>query len=55
MPGAEFTETIARARSGNAEAWGDLYKQYAPAIFRFCRRALPAREDAEDARPIYAA
>jgi RNA polymerase sigma-70 factor (ECF subfamily) len=49
MPGAEFTETIARARSGNAEAWGDLYKQYAPAIFRFCRRALPAREDAEDA------
>ncbi|MCL4523166.1 MAG: sigma-70 family RNA polymerase sigma factor [Acidobacteria bacterium] len=49
MPGAEFTETIARARSGNAEAWGELYKQYAPAIFRFCRRALPAREDAEDA------
>jgi RNA polymerase sigma-70 factor (ECF subfamily) len=49
MPGAEFTETIARARSGNAEAWGDLFKQYAPAIFRFCRRALPAREDAEDA------
>jgi RNA polymerase sigma-70 factor (ECF subfamily) len=49
MPGAEFTETITRARSGNAEAWGDLYKQYAPAIFRFCRRALPAREDAEDA------
>ncbi len=49
MPGAELTETIARARSGNTEAWGELYKQYAPAIFRFCRRALPAREDAEDA------
>jgi RNA polymerase sigma-70 factor (ECF subfamily) len=49
MPGAELTETIARARSGNSEAWGELYKQYAPAIFRFCRRALPAREDAEDA------
>ncbi len=49
MPGAELTDTIARARTGNAEAWGELYKQYAPAIFRFCRRALPAREDAEDA------
>jgi RNA polymerase sigma-70 factor (ECF subfamily) len=26
-----------------------LYHDYAPAIFRFCRRALPTREDAEDA------
>jgi RNA polymerase sigma-70 factor (ECF subfamily) len=26
-----------------------LYREYAPAIFRFCRRALPTREDAEDA------
>jgi len=49
MPGAEFTETLARARTGNAEAWGELYRTYAPAIFRFCRRALPTREDAEDA------
>src|SRR5438046_209973 len=39
----------ARARAGDAEAWGDLYREYAPAIFRFCRRALPTREDAEDA------
>ena len=42
-------ERIAQARAGNAEAWGELYGQYAPAIFRFCRRALPTREDAEDA------
>jgi RNA polymerase sigma-70 factor (ECF subfamily) len=49
MPGAELTETIARARSGDAEAWGELFRQYAPGIFRFCRRALPTREDAEDA------
>jgi RNA polymerase sigma-70 factor (ECF subfamily) len=42
-------ESIARARAGDAEAWGELYKAYAPAIFRFCRRALPSREDAEDA------
>jgi RNA polymerase sigma-70 factor, ECF subfamily len=45
----EPTEAISRARTGDAEAWGDLYREYAPAIFRFCRRALPTREDAEDA------
>lgn len=45
----EPAEAIARARAGNAEAWGDLYREFAPAIFRFCRRALPTREDAEDA------
>ena len=46
---AELADAIARARAGDAEAWGDLYRRYAPAIFRFCRRALPTREDAEDA------
>jgi RNA polymerase sigma-70 factor, ECF subfamily len=46
---AELTEIIARARAGDAQAWGELYHDYAPAIFRFCRRALPTREDAEDA------
>ena len=45
----EAIEAIARARAGDPEAWGDLYREYAPAIFRFCRRALPTREDAEDA------
>jgi RNA polymerase sigma-70 factor (ECF subfamily) len=45
----ESTEVIARARAGDADAWGQLYHDYAPAIFRFCRRALPTREDAEDA------
>ena len=40
---------ISRARTGDAEAWGELYREYAPAIFRFCRRAMPTREDAEDA------
>ena len=45
----ESGAVIARARAGDAEAWGDLYREYAPAIFRFCRRALPTREDAEDA------
>jgi len=45
----EPIELIARARTGDTQAWGDLYKEYAPAIFRFCRRAMPTREDAEDA------
>jgi len=45
----ESGELVARAKAGDAEAWGDLYREYAPAIFRFCRRALPTREDAEDA------
>jgi len=45
----EPVEAIARARAGDADAWGELYREYAPAIFRFCRRALPTREDAEDA------
>ena len=45
----EPSEAIGRARTGDADAWGELYREYAPAIFRFCRRALPTREDAEDA------
>jgi RNA polymerase sigma-70 factor (ECF subfamily) len=49
MGPAQLAETIARARAGNLQAWGDLYSTFAPAIFRFCRRVLPTREDAEDA------
>jgi RNA polymerase sigma-70 factor, ECF subfamily len=45
----EPTELIVRARTGDTQAWGELYREYAPAIFRFCRRAMPTREDAEDA------
>jgi RNA polymerase sigma-70 factor, ECF subfamily len=46
---ADPSEAITRALAGDAEAWGELYRDFAPAIFRFCRRALPTREDAEDA------
>ena len=46
---AVVQERIALAKAGNADAWGELYRQYTPAIFRFCRRAMPTREDAEDA------
>ena len=50
VPGiTEPKDLIVRARAGDTQAWGDLYREFAPAIFRFCRRALPTREDAEDA------
>jgi RNA polymerase sigma-70 factor, ECF subfamily len=50
VPGiTEPKDLIVRARAGDTQAWGDLYREYAPAIFRFSRRAMPTREDAEDA------
>src|ERR1700683_5170933 len=44
-----LADTISRARSGSLESGGKLYREFAPPIFRFCRRTMPAREDAEDA------
>lgn len=49
MSTAELAEVLSQVQAGDNDAWGELYRQYAPAIFRFCRRALPTREDAEDA------
>ena len=49
MSEAELAQVLSQVRAGDADAWGELYRRYAPAIFRFCRRLLPAREDAEDA------
>ncbi|MGO9588874.1 MAG: RNA polymerase sigma factor [Candidatus Acidiferrales bacterium] len=49
MSDSELAQLLSQVRAGNSDAWGDLYRQYAAAIFRFCRRVLPAREDAEDA------
>jgi RNA polymerase sigma-70 factor (ECF subfamily) len=49
MSEAELTDLLSQVRSGDTEAWGELYRRYAPAIFRFCRRVLPSPEDAEDA------
>jgi RNA polymerase sigma-70 factor, ECF subfamily len=49
MSAPELDALLSKVRGGDSEAWGELYRLYAPAIFRFCRRALPAREDAEDA------
>ena len=49
MSAAELADVLTQVRAGDPEAWGALFGLYAPAIFRFCRRALPTREDAEDA------
>lgn len=49
MSAAELGDVLAQVRAGDSDAWGELYRQFGPAIFRFCRRALPTREDAEDA------
>jgi len=49
MSNADLAEVLSQVRAGDNDAWGELYRRYAPAIFRFCRRLLPAREDAEDA------
>jgi RNA polymerase sigma-70 factor, ECF subfamily len=49
MSAAELADVLGQVRAGDSEAWGELYGLYAPAIFRFCRRALHTREDAEDA------
>jgi RNA polymerase sigma-70 factor (ECF subfamily) len=46
---AASADVLARARGGDADAWGEIYRQYGAQIFRFCRRTLPSKEDAEDA------
>jgi RNA polymerase sigma-70 factor (ECF subfamily) len=49
MSDADLAQLLSQVRAGDPEAWGEMYRLFAPAIFRFCRRLLPAREDAEDA------
>ncbi|MFZ0333085.1 MAG: sigma-70 family RNA polymerase sigma factor [Candidatus Acidiferrales bacterium] len=44
-----LADLVAQARDGSHDAWAEIYTQFAPGIFRFCRRAMPSREDAEDA------
>jgi RNA polymerase sigma-70 factor, ECF subfamily len=49
MSETKLAAVLSQVRAGDADAWGELYRRYAPAIFRFCRRVLPTVEDAEDA------
>jgi RNA polymerase sigma factor (sigma-70 family) len=46
---AHLSDAVAQVRASDPAAWGELYKQHAAAIYRFCRRTLRTREDAEDA------
>ena len=39
---------VKQAKSGDADAFGQLYDHYAPTIFRFVYAQLPDRMDAED-------
>jgi RNA polymerase sigma factor (sigma-70 family) len=48
-PEENQADLVARARDGNHDAWAEIYTYFAPGVFRFCRRAMPSREDAEDA------
>ncbi|MFQ5788929.1 MAG: RNA polymerase sigma factor [Acidobacteriota bacterium] len=49
MSQADLARLVAEARAGNPDAWGEVYRELAPQVFRLCRRVLPTREDAEDA------
>lgn len=50
MANGEDLASLARAaRDGDSDAWAGIYRAMAPSIFRLCRRALPTRQDAEDA------
>lgn len=49
----QATATLARsvelARHGDRDAWGAVYRELGPRVYRLCRRVLPTPEDAEDA------
>ncbi len=49
MENAALDALVRRAREGNAEALGDLYRQLRPRVFGLCRHLLGSREAAEDA------
>lgn len=49
MSQADPARYVARVRAGESDAWGQLYEELAPSVFRLCRRVLPTWEDAEDA------
>jgi RNA polymerase sigma-70 factor (ECF subfamily) len=49
MNQASLALKVERAREGDSEAWGEVYRDLSPLVFRLCRRILPTREDAEDA------
>lgn len=49
MEGLDLESVIERARGHDAEALGEIYRQYARRVFGLCRHMLDSRERAEDA------
>lgn len=49
MNQASLAQLVEQARKGHRDAWGEIYQELAPVVYRLCRRVLPTREDAEDA------
>lgn len=49
MEALDLESVIERARGHDAEALGEIYRQYARRVFGLCRHMLDSRERAEDA------
>jgi RNA polymerase sigma-70 factor (ECF subfamily) len=49
MSQSRLDRLVEEAREGDRDAWGKVYSELGPVVFRLCRRILPTREDAEDA------
>jgi RNA polymerase sigma-70 factor, ECF subfamily len=47
-PSVSDSQLVLEARNGSAEAFGELYERYAPAVFRFLSSQLQNSLDAED-------
>ena len=48
MQGLDLESVIERARRHDAEALGEIYRQYARRVFGLCRYTLESSENAED-------
>jgi len=49
MTQATLTQGVQEALKGSRDAWGEVYRELSPSVYRLCRRVLPTQEDAEDA------
>ncbi|MFZ0296809.1 MAG: sigma-70 family RNA polymerase sigma factor [Candidatus Sulfotelmatobacter sp.] len=49
MEGLDLEHVIERVRGHDAEALGEIYRQYVRRVFGLCRQMLDSREGAEDA------
>ena len=49
MTQATLVEGVKKAQMGHRDAWGEVYRELSPSVYRLCRRVLPTAEDAEDA------